>query len=208
MSEIIFNDYNELIQKTDMPNGKRKVLSAAVTLFAKQGFMGTSTVQIAELSGMSEGTIFKYFKTKQNLLEAILNPLIQNIVPKHVIDFMENQIPEHVSIEKLIKSVVKNRLNFALTNRDIVQILVGELMINEHLLNEVKAQILPMMQQVFEKLTQQMGADKLDVDNLARLFLGQIFYEFLRITKFKPDTTIDVDQVAETIANNILKVAR
>ena len=42
-------------------------------LFASLGFDGTSTKAIAKEAGVSEGLIFKHFKNKEGLLEAIIN---------------------------------------------------------------------------------------------------------------------------------------
>lgn len=42
-------------------------------LFASLGFDGTSTNAIAKEAGVSEGLIFKHFKNKEGLLEAIIN---------------------------------------------------------------------------------------------------------------------------------------
>lgn len=48
------------------------ILMTAMKLFAEKGFDGTSTSTIAKESGVSEGLIFKHFKNKEGLLEAII----------------------------------------------------------------------------------------------------------------------------------------
>jgi len=47
-------------------------VEAALGLFARQGFDGTSTKQIARSAGVAEGLIFHYFPTKAQLLTAVL----------------------------------------------------------------------------------------------------------------------------------------
>jgi TetR/AcrR family transcriptional regulator, fatty acid metabolism regulator protein len=49
------------------------ILKAATRLFAEEGFHGTSTRKIAAAAGVSEGTLFHYFSTKNALLLAILD---------------------------------------------------------------------------------------------------------------------------------------
>ena len=49
------------------------ILHAATALFAEQGFHGTSTRRIAAAAGVSEGTLFNYFPTKNVLLQGILD---------------------------------------------------------------------------------------------------------------------------------------
>ncbi len=48
----------------------KRVLAAAMQLFAKNGFEGTSTAQIAEEAGVAHGTIFAVAPTKESLLVA------------------------------------------------------------------------------------------------------------------------------------------
>ncbi len=54
-------------------NTEQSILEAALSLFARNGFDRTSTKQIAELSGFSEGLIFKYFIDKRQLYSTIFS---------------------------------------------------------------------------------------------------------------------------------------
>jgi len=49
-----------------------KILQAAGKLFARQGYYGTSTREIARLAGVSENTLFRHFKNKEELFWASL----------------------------------------------------------------------------------------------------------------------------------------
>jgi AcrR family transcriptional regulator len=51
---------------------RRVLIDAALALFARKGFRGTTTKEIAEAAGCSEATIFKYFASKDELYSAIL----------------------------------------------------------------------------------------------------------------------------------------
>ncbi len=50
---------------------KARIAEAAMRLFAEQGFAATSTRQIAQAAGVSEGLIFRYFPTKLELLRTL-----------------------------------------------------------------------------------------------------------------------------------------
>ena len=50
---------------------RHQILDAARTLFATKGFAGTSTADLVEASGMSNGAIYRYFKSKNELITAI-----------------------------------------------------------------------------------------------------------------------------------------
>jgi len=60
------------------PEEKReRLLAAARTLFAKQGFEDTSTQQIARMAGVSEGILFHHFGSKKALFEAIAEDFVR-----------------------------------------------------------------------------------------------------------------------------------
>ncbi|MCB2191384.1 MAG: TetR/AcrR family transcriptional regulator [Deltaproteobacteria bacterium] len=47
---------------------KQDIIEAATELFSQKGFHATSTHQVAKLAEVSEGIIFYYFKTKEDIL--------------------------------------------------------------------------------------------------------------------------------------------
>ena len=62
------------------------LIGAAASLFARKGFNGTTTKEIAKAAGVSEALVFKYFPTKQALYGAIL---AEKITINELLDAME-----------------------------------------------------------------------------------------------------------------------
>jgi AcrR family transcriptional regulator len=60
------SDYSLMTEKQE------QILSAALELFANVGYNATSTNAIAQKAGVSEGLIFRHFKNKQGLLDALV----------------------------------------------------------------------------------------------------------------------------------------
>lgn len=116
---------SEYLAAQTMPPGRRKALEAAMTLFNKQGFHGTSTQQIADLAGISQATIFKYFKTKDELLDAIFDLAIELVQT----DFFP-RLQEQENLPDLIGFFLSDRLSFAKDNRSVIKILLQEAMVN------------------------------------------------------------------------------
>ena len=56
-----------------------RILEAAVQLFARHGFSGTSTREIAQLAGVNETTLFRYYGTKKELFWAALEARLSRI---------------------------------------------------------------------------------------------------------------------------------
>lgn len=59
---------------------KEKILAAALELFQKHGLDGTTTKQISRKAGIAEGTLFNYFKTKEDLALYFFQKETNNLV--------------------------------------------------------------------------------------------------------------------------------
>ncbi|HEY8877092.1 MAG TPA: TetR/AcrR family transcriptional regulator [Roseateles sp.] len=57
---------------TETSATRDRVVAAASRLFATRGFAATSIADVAEASGLLKGNLAYYFKTKQRLLEAVV----------------------------------------------------------------------------------------------------------------------------------------
>lgn len=51
---------------------ERAILDAARTTFIERGYDGAAIVEIARRAGISEGSIYSYYKTKHELMQAVL----------------------------------------------------------------------------------------------------------------------------------------
>lgn len=55
-----------------MTDKKQRILHTALKLFATKGYANTSTLKVSQEAGVSEGLIFRHFRNKAGLLNAIL----------------------------------------------------------------------------------------------------------------------------------------
>ena len=55
---------------------RQRLLTAALHLFAKQGFKGTTTRQVAHQAGVTEALLFRHFPNKENLYLAVIDAQI------------------------------------------------------------------------------------------------------------------------------------
>jgi TetR/AcrR family transcriptional regulator, transcriptional repressor of aconitase len=58
--------------RLDSDERREAVVAAAVPLFARKGFAGTTTKELAEAAGISEALLFRHFPSKKHLYEEIL----------------------------------------------------------------------------------------------------------------------------------------
>ncbi|AKP67340.1 TetR/AcrR family transcriptional regulator [Companilactobacillus ginsenosidimutans] len=104
-----------------------KIFKSAIQLFAAKGYSNTSTKEIADNAGVSEGSIFKKFKNKEELLFSILNPLSRNILPKIVNEFSKETLQTHYpTVHDFVATLMNNRNIFVKNNLNVVKIFVDE----------------------------------------------------------------------------------
>ena len=143
MTENILKSYFSISHDETFPPGKKKTIEAAINLFAKQGYHGTSTLQIAKEAGVSQATVFKYFKTKEDLLYSIIVP----IIPKLFLNFLKRTQNTN-SLEELISYAVEDRMMFLKENKNTVKIVFSEILTNENL----KTQLIDSLKVVFAEI--------------------------------------------------------
>jgi len=64
---------------------RRQLIEAAMDLFSRKGFAGTTTKEIALAAGVSEAIIFRHFATKRDLYTAIIEHNIQTTRTQQVL---------------------------------------------------------------------------------------------------------------------------
>ena len=60
-------------------NVRESLLKAAVAVYADAGVLGATTRRIAQQAGVNEVTLFRHFKTKDELLDAALEHFARNV---------------------------------------------------------------------------------------------------------------------------------
>ena len=55
------------------------ILGTALKLFVENGFHGTATSKIAAEAGVANGTLFNYFRTKEELIFAIYHKVVNEM---------------------------------------------------------------------------------------------------------------------------------
>jgi len=83
---------------------KDAILSAAAQLFARQGYHGTSTREIARLADVSENTIFRHFERKEDLFWSALRSRCTAIkLRRDMAEGMEEGVALEIVLPKIIE---------------------------------------------------------------------------------------------------------
>ena len=90
---------------------KNLIINAALKLFVDYGFHGTATSKIAQEAGVANGTLFQYFKTKDELVIALYVHFKDELA-----DFVTKNTADNADIKETIKTQVLSSLFWALDN--------------------------------------------------------------------------------------------
>ena len=90
---------------------KQLILGTALNLFAENGFHGTATSKIASEAGIANGTLFNYFKTKEELIVAIYHSIL-----KEMDDFIIERMVSHSISKESFGSLFESTLTWSLEN--------------------------------------------------------------------------------------------
>lgn len=75
---------------------REAILQAALQLFAERGFHGTSVAQIADLADVGAGTIYRYFKDKEVLVNEIYQHWKTDLARAILEDLATDQSPRQI----------------------------------------------------------------------------------------------------------------
>ncbi len=92
------------------PDRRHQLLEAALEVFSRQGFNGTTTKEVAAAAGVTEAIIFRHFPSKQALYTAVLDykaqsPEFQEWLAE-VKEYMERSDDEAV-LRSVARSILK-----------------------------------------------------------------------------------------------------
>lgn len=93
-----------------MKTSKENMLLVALRLFAQKGYEATSIFDIAHELQITKGAIYKHFKNKQDILDAIISKMEENdqrfaeqfIMPIHVLSLEEKEAYQKVTMKQVI----------------------------------------------------------------------------------------------------------
>ena len=135
---------------------KERILQEALTLFAENGYDGTGVEQIAEKVGIKAPSLYKHFKGKEDILNAL-------------IDSAEEYYEESFGSEQHIGEIPENRDDFvratmsriAFTMHDPMIRKIRKFLVQEQFRNERLAEIttrhqLVCIQKMYEKIIEEM----------------------------------------------------
>ncbi|BDZ31906.1 TetR/AcrR family transcriptional regulator [Lactiplantibacillus sp. WILCCON 0030] len=211
MAADIFVNYHDWLDRQVMPKGQKATLIAAMTSFSEQGFDGTTTNDIAKHAQISQATIFKYYHTKQDLLVAVVKPVMANLFPEYRDQFFAG-LAQYTTLETMIRYIVTDRYHFIMANAEAVKIIAVEMMISPEMRQLLKQLFLTSDNNFLGQLvllfrrTNEVRSD-IDAADILRLLAGQLVGYIIQM-KYAPGLVLAETQALPKIIDQIVRAIR
>lgn len=189
---------NEVRNNREIPRRKtaeqrrQDILKAALKIFAEKGYNGSTTAEIARAAEVAEGTIFRHFSTKKELLIAVLEPKILDGLIK-----LDQEYAEDTPTE-FFRRFLKNRMELIKDNEALIRLMFAEaqyhIEVRESLFKGILGQGISIIRPWFEKGIERGDFRALPFLPTMQSFMGMIMFYGLFGNVFlglSPEKTIE-----------------
>jgi len=104
------------------PGKRERILDAAVRVFAQEGFYNAKVAQIAHAAGVADGTIYLYFKSKDDLLISLFEDRMEQVNAT-----LREALAAGVDAVDRLKRVVQLHLEMIAEHRHMAEVITVEL---------------------------------------------------------------------------------
>ena len=212
--ESLEQKYAQALEYSNLSLKQRQVLLSSLKLFSKIGFENTTASLIAKEAGVSEGTVFSYFKTKEGILEAILSTFLKEVIPDVIADFSEKKFTANQeSFPVFLRSIVRDRLVFIQENHMQVKILLSRSFIDKNISdqlgNVIVHSIIKPISPVLNQFKENGVIRDWSNERIVRYILAlSLSYVIPMMLNDKEDVNIDeaVNEIVECLSSALVEV--
>ena len=174
-----------------------EILNAALDCFAERGFAATRMDDVAARAGVTKGTVYLYFKTKEELFKALVrSELLPNI--ERLEAAAAADVPAAVLIERLLAvwaaQVVPSRVSV------LPKLMIAEAgnfpELAKFYLHEVVHRALALLRSVLRRGVEAGEFRPVDADHVAYCVLAPLLFSVLWRHSFEPHDEAPLDTAA------------
>ena len=139
---------------------EKKILEAAITVIFEKGFSASSTSEIAHLAGVAEGTVFRYFKTKKDILRRILIQVVNITGEQLILESLKKILfnDGQKDLRSIIKALLKDQIALIDAIFPMLRIVIIEALYHEDIRKILYEKIISKMLEAFKTFHQEMAA--------------------------------------------------
>lgn len=162
-------------------------------MFAERGYERTTTREIARAAGISEGTIFKYFPTKHDLLLAFINREV--FAPLAEIFKLEDPVDDY----QVLRAFIADRFRLWHRHRNLMKVIIGEALFNREMvahLNRLTTPALGILKDYFHRRIRDGAFREVDVEVVGQALVSYLLTYFFRWVLLEHDEEDEAARMA------------
>lgn len=193
--------------KTSPIDKKQRILRAAIKMFAEKGYTGATISEIASLANIADGSIYEYFKNKEDLLLSIPEERF-----KEHINRLQETFNDRNSTKK-IRRFIEFHFGLYLNDFDFVKVCLILILLNRRFYQSGAYQSLRQYVKVFEDLVEEGVKDgsfnpDTNIRIFRNMFLGAFTHMLLRWIFRSEGRSIDkmyeTNEIVDLLCNAIV----
>lgn len=195
-----------IFHRTTQPEDatRTRIIKAAQKLFARQGYDGTTTRDLAAAAGVAEGTLFRHFANKKAILVEVATEGWVEILTD-----LLTELSEMGSYEAVAQVMRRRMLNFH-ANADMMRVCFMEAQFHPELRDRVQSEVIDKMTDVAEAFFQ-TAMDRGIYRQMNPKIVARVFVGMFAIAGFSNNTIMEqgaspqaMKEMAEGIADIFL----
>ncbi|HEY2510722.1 MAG TPA: TetR/AcrR family transcriptional regulator [Polyangiaceae bacterium] len=113
---------------------RERILRAAIKVFAKSGFFDARVSEVAKAAGVADGTIYLYFKSKDELLVSLFEDRVERLLT-----FMREELPKREGAPARLRAIIEMQLGLLEGERELAEVITIILRQSTKLMKEYAA---------------------------------------------------------------------
>jgi AcrR family transcriptional regulator len=193
---------------------EERILKAASAIFSQKGFSAATTSEIAREANVAEGTIFKYYPTKKDLLHGIVLKAVDIFGESIVFHSLKQVIKENKDkpFEELFRAIAMDRVKLFQNYFPYARVIFNEIQyhqdVREIFYDKIAKKAIHLGTKLFEE--GKAKGEFRDINSLIaiRSFMGMLFLmfmqrEFLPSENAMEDVKAEIDMLIDIFMNGV-----
>ena len=205
----------KLLSRTEKSQKKekkrKKIIKAALKIFSKKGYSPAAIDEVAHEAGIAKGTIYLYFKDKEDLFYSTIMSVIDDLA-----SILREQLTEDMSPLEILENLARTQLRYFSKNIDFFNMYLT--IINYNLLSNYTRlfrSIMERVEELFQFETELIERGKkegfirndMETEDIVIAYHGTIYQIIDRMTFNKAVKTFDAGKKSKAVMKLFLEGA-
>ncbi|WP_134702951.1 TetR/AcrR family transcriptional regulator [Ammoniphilus sp. YIM 78166] len=212
--DIMQKFLDELKDEDKLTDKQRRIMEASIKLFSEKGFHAASTSEIAKEAGVAEGTIFRHFKTKKDILISLVAPLVTRFAAPLILRDVKKIMESGLPMDQLLKWLYQNRLSLLEKNWERIRLILQEIQFQPELREIIVDNLIRVVRDWAEVfIAQKIREGELRqlpplaiTRSMVSMIIGYVFFKYILFPEegMQLDDEKEIETMVDILLNGIL----